>query len=77
MEKKCGHEKVCEQCVREEIAVLRKKISELESKLPPSYPTLGGQQWQVHTLPTYFTTYTYPLFAPLSHRKQVYTTSSR
>ena len=31
---KCLHEKVCEQCVREEIEKVEKKLQELKSKLP-------------------------------------------
>lgn len=32
--KKCGHESVCADCTRAEIAKLEEKLSELKSKLP-------------------------------------------
>lgn len=34
MQKKCGHEAVCVECTRAEIAKLEKKISALKAKLP-------------------------------------------
>lgn len=32
--KECNHEKVCEQCTKEEIAKLQSQIDELKKKLP-------------------------------------------
>lgn len=37
MSNKCNHEKVCTECVKEEIAVLESKLAELKKKLPPQF----------------------------------------
>lgn len=33
---KCGHEQVCQECIRKEIDTLEKKLNELKKQLPPT-----------------------------------------